>query len=301
MIVISGALVLVALVLLIIGVVGPELSFVYASIAVSLVSLVFLVVGILQRRGETDAAAEAAPTATAVQPAEAASVTAVVPSQEARASMRKLAQEPPAAATADEEPATGGSVLVVEGRPRYHVEGCRYLAGKSAEAVDVAAAREEGFSPCGVCKPDHALAAAEQAEPVEEDLAEPVVEEDVPGVEVEPARTTRTRSAAAKKAPARKTTRAVRAPAAKAPARAATKAPATAPAKAPAAAKGAAKAAAAAAPSQAKRPGSVVVIPDRGKFHKAECRFVRGVDGTEVMSRTAAGRSGYTACGVCKP
>ncbi|MEX2291878.1 MAG: hypothetical protein WD794_16325, partial [Mycobacteriales bacterium] len=63
MIVISGALVLVALVLLVIGVIGPDLTFVYASIGVSLVSLVFLVIGILQRRGETaPAAASRAPT-----------------------------------------------------------------------------------------------------------------------------------------------------------------------------------------------------------------------------------------------
>ena len=301
MIVISGALVLVALVLLIIGVVGPDLSFVYASIAVSLVSLVFLVVGILQRRGESTPAGESAAPAPQVTPAD--DVTAVVPSQEARASMRPAVQEPPAAATAAADLETGGTVLVVEGRPRYHVEGCRYLSGKSAEAVDVLDAREEGFSPCGVCKPDDALAAAEQAEPVEEQLDDPATEELVieePGVEAdEPevvAPRASTRKAPARKAPAKKATAtkavkapAVKAPAAKAPARAAVKA-------APAPARAASKAAAPAA-----RAGSVVVIPDRGKFHKAQCRFVRDVDGTEVMSKTAASRAGYAACGVCKP
>jgi hypothetical protein len=201
-------------------------------------------------------------------------------------------------------------VLVVEGRPRYHVEGCRYLSGKAAEAVDVLDARDEGFSPCGVCKPDDALAAAAQAEPVEEQLdgtvdAEPVVQEDVPGVEVAPARAARkapARKSPAKKAPAKggsvtpvragtKAVKAVKAPAAKAPGRAAVKATApaaTAPSKAAAAAAG-------------PRAGSVVVIPDRGKFHKGECRFVRGVEGTEAMSKSAASRAGYTACGVCKP
>jgi hypothetical protein len=44
-----------------------------------------------------------------------------------------------------------------------------------------------------------------------------------------------------------------------------------------------------------------VVIPDRGKFHRPECRFVRDVDGAEVFSRAAAGKQGYAACGVCKP
>jgi len=58
-IVISGALVLVALVLLVIGVVSPELNYVYASIVVSLASGIFLLVGILQRR-RTGAPAETA-------------------------------------------------------------------------------------------------------------------------------------------------------------------------------------------------------------------------------------------------
>ena len=49
------------------------------------------------------------------------------------------------------------------------------------------------------------------------------------------------------------------------------------------------------------RRNTVVVIPDRGKFHKAECRFVRDVPGAEVLSKAAAARQGYAACGVCKP
>ena len=53
MIVISGALVLVALVLLVIGLIGSTLTFVYASIAVSLASFAFLIIGIMQRREET--------------------------------------------------------------------------------------------------------------------------------------------------------------------------------------------------------------------------------------------------------
>ena len=59
MIVISGALVLVALVLLILGITLPGLSYVYASIVVSLVSGVFLGIGILLRRGDrSDAPAD---------------------------------------------------------------------------------------------------------------------------------------------------------------------------------------------------------------------------------------------------
>jgi hypothetical protein len=309
-IVISGALVLVALVLLIIGVVGPELSFVYASIAVSLVSLVFLVIGILQRRGETAPAAEAAPApAPAVaQETGPESVTAVIPAPAAAGSTsRRIAEQPPVAETADEELELGGTVLVVEGRPRYHVAGCRYLSGKQAEDVDVLDAREEGFTPCGVCKPDDELAsraaagaAADEQEPVvEEQGEEPVVEEDVPGVQVPAART----ATRAVKAPAKKAA-ASRPAAAKAPAKAAAAAKAptkTAAKKAPSKAATAALASTPAASTAAKKAGSVVVIPDRGKFHKAECRYVRDVAEAEVLSKTAATRQGYAACGVCKP
>ena len=71
--------------------------------------------------------------------------------------------------------------------------------------------------------------------------------------------------------------------------------------KAPSKAAAAAAASTPAAAAAAKRPGSVVVIPDRGKFHKPDCRFVRDAADAESMSRTAAGRAGYAACGVCKP
>lgn len=317
-------------------------------------SLVFLVVGILQRRGETAPAAEAGTPEAAPSSADASEVTAVIPSQSSRRVTPAAAPVVEADAPADEDEDAddeldyGGTVLVVAGRPRYHVDGCRYLAGKAAEEVDVLDAREEGFTACGVCRPDDALAAAD-ADAQDEGAAtasrardgEPVVEEDVPGVEVAPARRSAaggTRAVKAAKAPAKtpakaaakvpaktaaksaakataKATKAVKAaPAPKSAA--ARKAPTTSAAadvpakavKAPgraAAAKAPTRAAAAAsagpAASAARRPGSVVVIPDRGKFHTAECRFVRGVDGTEVLAKSAATRQGYTACGVCKP
>ncbi|MCW2679444.1 MAG: hypothetical protein JWM62_845 [Frankiales bacterium] len=303
MIVISGALVLVALILLIIGVVGPDLAFVYASIGVSLVSLVFLVIGILQRRGETGTGSDSAASAPEVVEQPADNVTTVLPSQVGTS--RRVLDGAPVAESAAEEPVAGGTVLVVEGRPRYHVGGCRYLSGKITEEVDVDTAREDGFTPCGVCKPDDALAAqtvpAVQEPVAEEQAEEQVVEEDVPGVEVP--------------APARTATRAVKAPATKAAARKApAKAAATAPAaparkaatktavvKAPSKAATAAAVPAAAAPAPAKKAGSVVVIPDRGKFHKADCRYVRDVPEAEVLSKSAATRQGYAACGVCKP
>ena len=314
MIVISGALVLVALVLLVIGVVGPDLTFVYASIAVSLVSLVFLVIGILQRRGETAPAAEAAPVREQAPDAESEGVTTVLPAQGSGATASSVEEPAPVAETVDEELETGGTVLIVEGRPRYHVDGCRYLNNKTAEKIDVLDAREEGFTPCGVCKPDDALDALQDEPALEEPAAEepaveeepavdpepvvvpePVVEEDVPGVEVPPARTQAPAKKAARKAPAKKAATGTR-----------TVAPAPAPVKSPSRARSASTAKAAAtaatpAAATARKTGSVVVIPDRGKFHRAECRYVRDVDGAEAMSKSAASRQGYAACGVCKP
>ena len=380
MIVISGALVLVALVLLLIGLLQPDLAFVYASIAVSLVSFGFLIVGILQRRGETfGGEAEGTDAVTTPKPSRslsfgrgkkdsdepAVTTPAAVPGK-ADVATTELA---PAAAAADVVDEVSGTVLVVAGRPRYHVQGCRYLTGKDADEVEVTDAREEGFTACGVCKPDVALELArvvpedvpgtadeiqesEQTQEIDGDDDADLEEKDEPAaVEVVPSARRATRRAAAPStlpAPvviAEPGVKLVKAPAKRAPTRTAAKAPAkvapatttpatttpakTAPAtsaptrtapttatpgkagagKAPAkkattvsAAKAAAAAAGVPTPARsAAARGQVVVIPDRGKYHTSECRYVRGVDGAQVLSKTAATRAGYDACGVCKP
>ncbi len=52
-------------------------------------------------------------------------------------------------------------VLVVDGRPRYHLAECPSLVGRLAEPIPVGEAVELGFSPCGLCRPvDHLVAAA---------------------------------------------------------------------------------------------------------------------------------------------
>ncbi len=43
------------------------------------------------------------------------------------------------------------------------------------------------------------------------------------------------------------------------------------------------------------------MIPERGRYHRETCRYVRDVGGAEVLSRSAATRQGYAPCGVCKP
>jgi hypothetical protein len=54
-------------------------------------------------------------------------------------------------------------VLVVDGRPRYHMADCPHLVGKLTEPLPVAEAVELGFSPCGLCRPvDRLVARAAQ-------------------------------------------------------------------------------------------------------------------------------------------
>jgi hypothetical protein len=54
-------------------------------------------------------------------------------------------------------------VLVVDGRPRYHMADCRHLLGRLTEPLPVAEAVELGFSPCGLCRPvDRLVARAAQ-------------------------------------------------------------------------------------------------------------------------------------------
>ncbi len=50
-------------------------------------------------------------------------------------------------------------VLVVDGRPRYHLADCSHLVGRLTEGLPVAEAVELGFSPCGLCRPVDRLVA----------------------------------------------------------------------------------------------------------------------------------------------
>lgn len=53
-----------------------------------------------------------------------------------------------------------GDVLVVDGRPRYHLAGCPHLQDRENEPLPVGEAVELGFTPCGVCEPNTTLLAA---------------------------------------------------------------------------------------------------------------------------------------------
>jgi len=51
-------------------------------------------------------------------------------------------------------------VLVVDLRPRYHLAGCAHIRNWEIIPIPVNEAREDGFTPCGLCRPDAALATA---------------------------------------------------------------------------------------------------------------------------------------------
>ena len=53
-------------------------------------------------------------------------------------------------------------VLVVDEHPRYHVEGCSWLAGRETIPIPLDEARTDGFTPCAVCAPDRTLAERER-------------------------------------------------------------------------------------------------------------------------------------------
>jgi hypothetical protein len=45
-------------------------------------------------------------------------------------------------------------VLVVDGRPRYHLVGCAHLLSRESESLPVGEAVELGFTPCAACQPN---------------------------------------------------------------------------------------------------------------------------------------------------
>lgn len=174
MILISAGLVLAAVVLLIAGFVLAAPHLIMWSIVVSVLSAMFLVIGAFLRRHELfpsgGRAGEPAtpppgfvPPTTPVphqaplsqtQPGPVATPPSLMP--------RTLQQTATVPASRPQRPAAGGIspdaiVLVIPGRKRYHVAGCRQLISRDHEELTYEEAREEGFTPCTTCLPDAAL------------------------------------------------------------------------------------------------------------------------------------------------
>jgi len=319
LIVVSGALVVLSIILLVTGLVASDdLTLIYISIGSSVLAGVFLLLGALQRRDDKSTAAAAAPEASTAAFERVTTVNVTKAPTTVAASAGAGSSGSGSAATS--------TVAVVPGRPRYHTNDCRFLAGRpDIESIGVDEAQTQGYTECGVCKPSESLAGTSSrtltpalmsdddvAAEADEAMDREIASRRRTATRKAPARAAATRAPArtAKAAPARTVAKTAAAKAA--PARAASKAPAKAAAKA-APARAAAKAAPAkaapakAAPAKAARAaksvpaGSVVVIPDRDKFHADDCRFVRGVNGTIALTKPTAKRQGYVACGVCKP
>lgn len=386
MIVISGALVLVAAVLLVLGIVS-SITLVYAAIGLSIVSAVFLLVGVFQRpappaeprEADSDSTKRQAP---ARQPksdklAKEEPKKKEEPDQEvAEEAHEEAADHEPAeehapdaadfpleAANADFEEkagATGADVLVVSGRPRYHVGGCEDVEGSDdSEPLDIIEARELGFTPCGKCKPNETLArgAASHEDGDQKDKPKSARADhaadhsadheraDHDGAPSEPATAAADRApepASVAAAPAVPTTPMPvadapapssngpgpsHAPAASAAAPPATAAPVSAPveqtapqqAPSPPATAAPVSEAAPAPPKEAAQPATaeqsaagatarrtrrtgrtVCAVAATKEYHTADCDLLEGVDSEEI-TKIAAIRQGYLACGVCKP
>ncbi|MER7003478.1 hypothetical protein ABT297_10580 [Dactylosporangium sp. NPDC000555] len=74
------------------------------------------------------------------------------------------ADEPPiqqsSAADLARVAALDAEVLVIDGRPRYHVSTCPHLLGREHEPLPAHEAVELGFTPCSACAPNDVLLAA---------------------------------------------------------------------------------------------------------------------------------------------
>ena len=189
MIVGSILLVLVAAGLLVTGLVLGSDEFFYSSIVGSVIAALALIVGVRQAAAiqaeddDFDVRPGAPPDLTeavfAARPVEFASVSgARVPRQQAGADFAADSDavpaadaegdeippdEPPAQQVTEAEAALvarlGSEVLVVDGRPRYHIPACLHLLGREYERLPVGEAVGLGFTPCGHCKPDRVLLA----------------------------------------------------------------------------------------------------------------------------------------------
>lgn len=165
MIAISGALVLAAIALLVAGLVMHAFMLVYASIGTSLVAAVCLVVGVwigrdqLFRRGGKSAKR----TRKGAASGKATSKTTAKKPAKARAGVgaRTGGTGSSAAGPAVRDDA---EVVVVPGRPRYHLGSCRQVKDRTTQNLALAAAKEQGFVSCSACRPESVLVARGEVE-----------------------------------------------------------------------------------------------------------------------------------------
>jgi hypothetical protein len=178
----AGLLVLVGVGLFVAGLATGVNALYWACVAVCALAAVLLFLARRQAPPPAPApepAADRAPTKQAATTKTATTKTATTKAPE------REAEEPAAGGPAAGEPETAAvdaadppaeevevtdlllvvdltdEVLVVDEHPRYHLAGCRWLAGRETIPIPLDEARTDGFTPCGMCEPDRRL--AEQA------------------------------------------------------------------------------------------------------------------------------------------
>lgn len=160
------ALVVAAFGLLVTALATSTMVWAWLSVAASVVAAITLAVDWRQRRRRS-AAAPAVPEPIAFRPeaAERNDKPADDPAAEPPDGL-DLDAEPPEEDTDAADVLTvselEAEVRVVDERPRYHLATCRWLNDRATLPLPVREARELGFTPCSICTPDRALAAAHQ-------------------------------------------------------------------------------------------------------------------------------------------
>jgi hypothetical protein len=170
-IVLSLLLVLGSAAALVVGLAITDQLLIWVSIGASLCAALALTVAVMRRREPQQVAMSGAKTGE----------SAGLPAVESTAIGRHHVESEPVAAESDaaqkypdppdEPPVEDVSapdalrvvdlldeVMVVDGRPRYHLSDCRHLLGRDIIPLPIREAREAGFTPCAWCTPDTRLA-----------------------------------------------------------------------------------------------------------------------------------------------
>lgn len=179
MIALSLVLVLGSAAALVVGLAVTDQLLIWASIGASLCAALALAVAVMRRREPQPVSVRTEPASGAIGAVQSATVE--LPAVESTAIGRHSVEPDPAATESapaqkypdppDEPPVEDVSapdalrvvdlldeVMVVDGRPRYHLSDCRHLLGRDIIPLPLREAREAGFTPCGWCAPDTRLA-----------------------------------------------------------------------------------------------------------------------------------------------
>jgi hypothetical protein len=165
--VVSLLLIAGAATLLVLGLWQSSSVLLSGSIAASLFAAVMLVVGARRVTNRLAAESEEQPPDDVDALDSATTQTMTIPVQGGASEHQDDEPDPPdepapqqvSAADAARVGRMLNEVLVVDGRPRYHLAGCVHLLGRESEPLPVSEAIELGFTPCSLCEPDSALLA----------------------------------------------------------------------------------------------------------------------------------------------